>query len=69
MVSALVIEHDETASSGTRGETRLSSLARDLVEAVGVEGAIRYCSSLGWQGVLDEVRKLQRQGEFAGQRA
>ena len=69
MVSASAIEHDETARAGVPAETRLSALARDLVETVGVEGAIRYCSSLGWRGVLEEVRALQRQREFADQGA
>ncbi len=37
----------------------LADLARDLVEKVGIEGAIRYCRSLGWRGVLDQVERLR----------
>jgi hypothetical protein len=65
MVSASATEHDRTAKAGARGENRLSALARDLVDAVGVEGAIRYCSSLGWQGVLEEVEVLRLQRSLA----
>lgn len=69
MVSASATEHDNTARAGTRGENRLSALARDLVDAVGVEGAIRYCSSLGWQGVLEEVEVLRLQQSLADRSA
>jgi hypothetical protein len=60
MVPALARDDGETEStSADRPESRLTALARDLVEAVGVDGAIRYCSSLGWRGVLDEVELLR----------
>ncbi len=39
----------------------LAELARDLVDKVGIEGAVRYCSSVGWAGVLAQV-ELLRQG-------
>ncbi len=38
----------------------LAALARDLVDKVGIEGAMRYCRSLGWRGVLDQVELLRR---------
>lgn len=69
MVSASASGHEESVTTSTRGQSRLSALARELVETVGVEGAIRYCSSLGWQGVLEEVKCLQRQRAFADQSA
>lgn len=69
MVSASATEHGETAKAGARADNSLSALARELVDAVGVEGAIRYCSSLGWQGVLEEVEMLRRQQPFADQSA
>jgi hypothetical protein len=60
MVPALARDDGEMEStSAERPESRLTALARDLVEAVGVDGAIRYCSSLGWRGVLDEVELLR----------
>jgi hypothetical protein len=60
MVSASARDDGERKITGAeRPESRLTALARDLVEAVGVEGAIRYCSSLGWRGVLDEVELLR----------
>lgn len=37
----------------------LSALAHDLVDKVGIEGAIRYCHSLGWLGVIDQVEQLR----------
>ena len=62
MVPASARDDGETESTGEhRAEGRMAALARDLVEAVGVEGAIRYCSSLGWRGVLKEVEILRRQ--------
>ena len=62
MVPASTHDDGETANtSPDRTESRLKALARDLVETVGVEGAIRYCSSLGWRGVLEEVETLRRQ--------
>ena len=47
-------EHREAWRQGD-----LADLARDLVEKVGIEGAIRYCRSLGWRGVLDQVERLR----------
>ena len=38
----------------------LAALARDLVDKVGIDGAVRYCRSLGWRGVLDQVELLRR---------
>jgi hypothetical protein len=62
MVPASTHDDGETASAPPdRKESRLAALARDLVETVGVEGAISYCSSLGWRGVLEEVETLRRQ--------
>jgi hypothetical protein len=43
-----------------RGQSDLSELARDLVDKVGIDGAVRYCRSLGWRGVLDQVEQLRR---------
>ena len=37
----------------------LSVLARDLVDKVGIDGAARYCSGLGWRGVLEQVEMLR----------
>ncbi|MGF1592571.1 MAG: hypothetical protein ACFCUW_04785 [Kiloniellaceae bacterium] len=39
----------------------MAALARELVDKVGVDGATRYCSSLGWRGVLEEVELLRRE--------
>lgn len=52
----------ETASTTEdRAESRLAALARDLVDKVGIDGAMRYCHSLGWRGVLDQVENLRSQ--------
>jgi hypothetical protein len=62
MVPALAYDDGEAESSETdRTGGRLAALARELVDKVGVEGAIRYCSSLGWRGVRDEVEALRRE--------
>jgi hypothetical protein len=62
MVPATARDDDEIESNGAgRKESRVAALARDLVDTVGVEGAIRYCSSVGWRGVLDEVEMLRSQ--------
>ncbi len=37
----------------------LADLALELVDRVGVEGAIRYCHSLGWRGVLDQIEAMR----------
>ena len=39
----------------------LSALARELVDKVGIDGAMRYCRSLGWGGVLHQVEILRSQ--------
>lgn len=65
MVQASTHDDSQAESTLERGESRLTALARDLIEAVGVEGAMRYCSSLGWQGVLEEVESLRRQEALA----
>lgn len=62
MIPALAYDKGETeASDENRRQSRIAALARDLVNAVGVDGAIRYCSSLGWRGVRREVESLRRQ--------
>lgn len=65
MLPTSAYEEDASEKSGQESteqkytESRLAALARELVEKVGVEGAIRYCSSLGWRGVRDEVEILR----------
>lgn len=62
MVPASAQEDGETeATRADRTQSRLAALASDLVEAVGVDGAVRYCSSVGWRGVLEEVEMLRRE--------
>src|SRR3546814_3951570 len=61
MIPASARDDETESTNGERSESRLAALARNLVETVGVEGAIRYCSSLGWRGVLREVELLRRQ--------
>ena len=41
----------------------LADIALELVDTVGVDGAIRYCHSLGWGGVLAQIEaiRVQRQ--------
>jgi hypothetical protein len=51
-------DHDPADSAPRPGD--LAALARDLVDKVGIEGAVRYCRSLGWGGVLDQVELLRR---------
>jgi hypothetical protein len=46
--------------TATAAESSLATLARELVDKVGLDGAMRYCHSLGWRGVLDEVALLRR---------
>lgn len=48
---------EDTTPGGRQND--LSVLARDLVDKVGIEGAIRYCHSLGWLGVLRQVELLK----------
>jgi len=61
MALASARDESEAARAAERGEGRVTALARNLIETVGVEGAIRYCSSVGWRGVLREVELLGRQ--------
>src|SRR3546814_11371681 len=49
MIPASARDDETESTNGERSESRLAALARNLVETVGVEGAIRYCSSLGWR--------------------
>ncbi|WP_420349096.1 hypothetical protein [Pelagibius sp.] len=42
----------------------LADLALELVDRVGVEGAIRYCHSLGWGGVLAQIEAMRARREF-----
>lgn len=51
---------DPSSSTSEGGQGDLVDLARDLVEKVGIEGAVRYCHSLGWLGVLHQVEILRR---------
>lgn len=51
---------DPSSPTSERGQGDLVDLARDLVEKVGIEGAVRYCHSLGWLGVLRQVEILRR---------
>lgn len=50
-------EKEEEENSSWQGD--LSALARDLVDKVGIDGAVRYCSSVGWRGVLAQVELLR----------
>ncbi|MGF1628720.1 MAG: hypothetical protein ACFCUT_04565 [Kiloniellaceae bacterium] len=52
---------EAASTTEDRAEGRLAALARDLVDKVGIDGAIRYCRSLGWRGVLDQVENLRSQ--------
>jgi len=49
----------QATDSDPDNESSLAALARELVDKVGLEGAMRYCHSLGWRGVLDEVAVLR----------
>ena len=53
-------EGDEPESALRSQPDELAALARELVDKVGVEGAMRYCHGLGWLGVLDQVKRLDR---------
>src|SRR3546814_11804497 len=44
MIPASARDDETESTNGERSESRLAALARNLVETVGVEGAIRYCS-------------------------
>ena len=52
-------EHPGSAKRWAQGD--LAALARELVDKVGIEGAMRYCRSLGWGGVLHQVELLRSQ--------
>jgi len=54
-------EDDRQQDGGTKRWVQgdLATLARELVDKVGFEGAMRYCRSLGWGGVLTQVEKLR----------
>lgn len=39
----------------------LADIALELVDKVGVDGAIRYCHSLGWGGVLAQIETIRAQ--------
>ena len=47
-----------TSTPPDRTQTALADLARELVDKVGIEGATRYCHSLGWFGVLHQIELL-----------
>lgn len=50
---------EQAGSPLRRRQGDLAAVARDLVDKVGIDGAIRYCRSLGWRGVLDQVELLR----------
>jgi hypothetical protein len=50
---------EEAGSAKRRAQGDLAALARDLVDKVGIDGAMRYCRSLGWGGVLHQVELLR----------
>ena len=54
-------DSDEASTTPRRAPGDLAALARELVDKVGVEGAIRYCRSVGWRGVLAQVELLRGQ--------
>jgi hypothetical protein len=59
-----ISRHDDGEAASTtedRAEGSLATLARELVDKVGIDGAMRYCHSLGWRGVLDQVENLRSQ--------
>lgn len=60
-MSATSATQDDTFPPRSYGQGDLAALARELVDKVGIEGAARYCHSLGWQGVLQQVEKLRSQ--------
>jgi len=51
-------QKEEEESFSWQGD--LSALARDLVDKVGIDGALRYCSSVGWRGVRAQVELLRQ---------
>ena len=54
-------DRDESEVPQRRSQGDIAALARELVDKVGIEGAIRYCRSLGWRGVLTQVELLRGQ--------
>ncbi|MEQ9607625.1 MAG: hypothetical protein RLN99_08165 [Kiloniellaceae bacterium] len=54
-------DREEAGSTKRWAQGDLATLARDLVDKVGIEGAMRYCHSLGWGGVLRQVEMLRSQ--------
>lgn len=48
-----------TAKDAVTIQRDLADLALELVDRVGVEGAIRYCHSLGWRGVLAQIETMR----------
>lgn len=51
--------NNPSSPTSDRSQGDLVELARDLVDKVGIEGAMRYCHSLGWLGVLHQVELLK----------
>ncbi len=41
----------------------LADLALELIDKVGVDGAIRYCDSLGWGGVRAQIQAIRAKRE------
>jgi len=54
-------DREEVGSAKRWAQGDLTALARDLVDKVGIEGAMRYCRSLGWGGVLHQIEVLRSQ--------
>jgi hypothetical protein len=52
-------DREEAGGAKRRTQGDLAALARELVDKVGIEGAMRYCHSLGWGGVLHQVEMLR----------
>ena len=53
------LNQQDTFPPQNRAAGDLAALARELVDKVGIEGAVRYCHSLGWGGVLRQIEKLR----------
>ena len=52
-------ERARPSSQPPSQQADLLTIACDLVDKVGIEGAARYCRSLGWAGVLRQVELLR----------
>lgn len=50
-----------TASSAATIRRDLADLALELIDRVGVDGAIRYCNSMSWGGVLAQIEAFRIQ--------